>query len=266
MWTSGSLLIIIGAFLSILFVLSNETLIVSLLPYSLGFLIIGLVTLILGSILTIISAYGEEEFDSKIDNKKKIRIVLITVTVLHMILLGYLMIINTEWEIRPLIISIFSQSYAFYQKFSISNYDAFFTIFLLFGIIFIPIIIIEMGFLKDSEAKQINELDKENYRVKKKIKAPNRFLIYLRKFRGSIEKYEFPIGFVFSILGSCFVILPYFILIDSELMLDPKTHLEYYEPYYGFVRGQFLIFGLFFLIIGMILIFYYIRQRYSVNQ
>ena len=266
LWIIGCLLIFIGAFLAVLFMLCNENFFfLSLLfPYSLGFFITGLITLIFGFMLTTIYGYNNEESDLKLDNRNKTRAVLITVIIVYLILLGYLMNVNTEWNIRALIIQIFYQSYAFYPEFVVSSYQIFFLTLLLFGIFILPTIIVETGFLDDSSNKEINELNKKIYQKKDLNLTLNRFSSVIRNVMGSIKKYEFSIGFVFTVFGSCLIILPYFLL--KDILRNPGTHLEYYEPYYGFIRGQLLAIGLIFLAIGLIIILVYDRHRYLINQ
>ena len=267
LWIIGCLLIFIGAFLAVLFVLCNENFFfLSLLfPYSLGFFITGLITLIFGFMLTTIYGYNNEESDLKLDNRNKTRAVLITVIIVYLILLGYLMNVNTEWNIRALIIQIFYQSYAFYPEFVVSSYQIFFVTLLLFGIFILPTIIVETGFLDDSSSKQINEENNEIPQKRELNLTSNRLVNWIKNTTDSIKKYEFTIGSTFTIFGSLLIILPYFLLLDSPLKVDPLTGLEYHEVYYGFNRGQFLLIGLFFLIVGLILFFYYIHRRYSMK-
>ncbi|MEJ2242631.1 MAG: hypothetical protein P8Y18_10910 [Candidatus Bathyarchaeota archaeon] len=235
-------------------------------PYSLGFFITGLVTLILGFGLTTIYSYNEVELDPKKDDRTKIRAVLITVIIIYLISIGYLMYVSDiEWEIQALIVQIFDQTYAFYPGFVVSSYQIFFPTLLLFGIFILPVIIVETGFLDDSPSKQINEQNNEISQKRELNLTSNRLVNWIRNITNSIKKYEFSIGWTFTIFGSLLIILPYFLLLDSPLKVDPLTGLEYHEVYYGFKRGQFLLIGLFFLIVGLILFFYYIRRRYSMK-
>ncbi|MEJ2271919.1 MAG: hypothetical protein P8X91_05475 [Candidatus Bathyarchaeota archaeon] len=267
LWIIGCLLIFTGAFLIFLFMSSNEKVIFlnSLYPYSLGFFISGLVTLILGFILAITYAYNAEELDTKRFDRVKIRVILITVIVIFLISFGYLMNSNTEWNVRALIIQIFNQSYALYPEFIVSSFQIFFPTLVLFGIIILPAIIVETGFLDDLPNKEIKEQNSETSQRKDTIETSNRFFNFIRKFIDSIKKYEFPIGFAFTIFGSCLIILPYFLLKDI-LRTDPVSDLEYFDPYYGFIRGQLLLLGLLSLIVGLIIILYYDRRRYSINK
>lgn len=294
-WTIGCLLIFIGAFLTVLFFFSvgnfiffdllsyfsldffitrlvaqifhfKLTTIYDLLSsYSLGFFILGLVTLFFGCLLSIIHVYNNEELDSLTDNRNKVKAILIIVIVFYLNSLGHLINVNTEWNIQALIIQIFDQSYAFYPGFIVSSYQIFFPTLLLFGILILPAFIIEIGFLDDSSSKQVNEKDKEIYQKKQSNMTFYRFLSFIRTLTDSIKKYQFPIGLTFTVFGSFLIILPYFLLIDIQKM-DSRTHVEYYEPYYGFVRGQLLLIGLFFFIIGLIIILYYYRNRNLINQ
>lgn len=264
-WIIGSLLIIIGAFLIVLFLLSNEKFFFLSLffPYSLGFFITGLVTITLGFVLTIIYSYNDEELDANIT---KVRASLITVTVIYLISIGYLMYVsNIEWKIQALIVQIFDQTYAFYPEFVVSSYQIFFPTLLLFGIFILPVIIVETGFLDDSPSKQINKQNNEIPQKRELNLTSNRLVNWIRNTTNSIKKYEFSFGSAFTIFGSLLIILPYFLLLDSPLKVDSSTGLEYHEVYYGFNRGQLLLIGLFFLIVGLILFFYYIRRRYSMK-
>ena len=267
LWIIGAAMIVVGAFFIGLFLLSSEKInfMSDLIGYTVGFFVTGLVALFFGFILTIIHVYGIEESEIKTDNMIKIKIVLITVSVLHLILMGYLMISDYEWPaVPPLIIQIFNQSFAIYPEFIISSYAAFFATLLIFGIFVLPTIIVETGFLDDSPDEQVNELEEKGYTMEEAKEASDRISVFSKKLFGSIrkiKKYSFPIAIAFIILGICFAVLPYFLLIDGQWTFDPETELMFINDYKGFIRGQFLLIGLFFLIVGSTLIIHFIRRR-----
>lgn len=267
LWIIGSLLIIIGTFLIVLFLLSNEKFFFLSLffPYSLGFFILGITTLTLGFVIITIYAYNDEEIDPNTVNRTKIRAVLITVIVIYLISIVYLMDVNIEWEIQALIIQIFDQTYAFYPGFIVSSYQIFFETLVMFGIFILPTIIVEAGFLDDSPNKHFSEQNNGVYQKRELNITSNPLSNLTKNLTGTIKKYEFPIGLTFTIFGYLLIVLPYFFLIDSPLKLDSTTNLYYHEIYYGFSRGQFLLLGLFSLIIGLILFFYYKHSRHSMK-
>jgi hypothetical protein len=90
------------------------------------------------------------------------------------------------------------------------------------------------------------------------------YLRFLKSRFGSIKKirnYSLPIGITSAILGSCFIGLPQFFLIDSPQIWNPKTETWNVEKYYGFIRGQLLLIGILLLVIGLVLIIRYIRRN-----
>jgi hypothetical protein len=276
LWKIGALIIILGGSLLGLFMLSNEEfyLVNFLHLYTVGFLIIGFILLFFGFILTIICLDRYEESEIKQDNTTKIRVVLTAVTILYLILIGYLMSIDHEWIVQPLIINLFDQSFAFYYGFSISSNAVFFVSLFLFGIFVFPFVIAETGFLNDSLDEPAYKLEEEGYTVEEAKDNFDRFVAFLKRQFAPIMKmkkiknytiqtknYTLPISIAFTILGSFLVILPYFILIDGPPIWDPETETFFVKAYKGFIRGQLLFISLLLLIVGLTLIIHYKRRR-----
>ncbi len=269
LWLIGVLLIVAGTFFISLFLFSSEEIhfMSDLSQYTAGFLITGLIASFFGFIFTIICLDLYEEAEAKGDNTTKIRVVLIIVTAIFLILIGYLMYVNEEWEIEALIIEEFDQIFAFYPTFTLTSYNVMFATLLTFGIFVLPFVIAETGFLDDSPDEQNHNLEEDGYNPKKAEEAFDRFGAFLKKRIDKIKKttiiknYTLPIAIIFSILGSCLVVLPYFFLIDSPLLSDYETGDLYRVVYHGFIRGQLFLIGILLIVIGIILVRLYIRRQ-----
>jgi hypothetical protein len=275
LWKIGILIIVVGIFLVGLFIWSNENFYLfgyffgDLNQYAVGFLITGEIALLFGFLLTIICLDRYEELEIKTDNTTKIRVVLTAVTILCLILIGYLMATDYEWTIRAFIIEDFDQIFAFYGTFTLSSYSAMFATLLTFGIFVLPFVINESGILDDHPNKQLEDLEEEGQSIEKAEEQLDRFAGFLKRRFGPIKKiknYTLPIGITLTILGSCFIGLPHFFLIDSPQIFDPKTEELFRKDYKGFIRGQLLLIGLLFLVIGLILIIHYIRARIVTSE
>ena len=258
----GALMIVVGTFLFGLFLLGSKNVyfMTNLIPYTVGFLITGLIASIFGFLFTIICLERCEETEINTDNTTKIRAVLIAVTVIFLMLMGYLTTIDYEWTVQPLIIDPF----AFYYGFTISSYNAFFATLLTFGIFVLPIVIAETGLLDGYPDEQIDNSDEEGYTIDEAEKAFDRFAAFLKRRFGlikKIENYTLPIGLAFTVFGSCLVGLPYFYFIDGPLTWDPKTELWFIKDYKGFIRGPLLLIGILFLVIGLVLMFLFRRSK-----
>jgi hypothetical protein len=246
---TGALMIVFGAVLFGLFVLSNKGVYFfsNLAPYTIGFFITSLIASTLGFLLI------SPKLDRKTtDNVTKSRAVLSLVSVLYLILIGYIMSIDQEWTIQPLIIGDF----AFYYEFTVSSYSAFFATLLTFGILVLPFILAETGVLDESPDEQPKELEAEQ--------SFDRFTVYLKRRFGAIQKiknYTLPIAVTFLILGSCLTGLPYFMIKDGPLTWDPKTEIWFIKDYKGYIRGQLLLAGILFLAIGLVLILLLRRSK-----
>jgi len=265
LWIIGALMIVVGVFFIGLFMLSNGGFYYfsELIPYTVGFLITGLIASFLGFLLSMIHLHGCEDSEIKTDNTTKIRVVLIAVSVLYLILIGYLMAIDYEWTVQPLIIDYFDLSLGFHYGFTISSYSAFFATLFMWGIFVLPFVIAETGFLDDSPDEQPVDLE-ERQSIEGAEETFDRFVAFLKRRLGPIKKiknYTLPIAIAFTILGSCLVVIPYFLFIDGPWTLDPKTETWFIKDYKGFIRGQLLLIGILLLVIGIILIIHYIRRR-----
>ncbi len=268
----GALMIVVGVFFIGLFMLSNERFYYfsELIPCTVGFLITGLIASFFGFLLSMIHLHGCEDSELKTDNTTKIRVVLIAVSVLYLILIGYLMTINYEWTVQPLIIELDDYPLlGFHYGFTISSYSALFATLLIWGIFVLPFVIAETGFLDDSPDEQPVDLE-EGQSIEGTEDAFDRFVAFLKRRLGPMKKiknYTLPIAIAFAILGSCLVGLPHFLFIDDPWTLDPKTETLFIKDYKGFIRGQLLLIGILLLVIGLILIIHYIRRRrHSVDK
>ena len=262
----GALMIVVGVFFIGLFMLSNERFYYfsELIPYTVGFLITGLIAPFFGFLLAMIHLHRYDDSEIKTDNTTKIRVVLIAVTVLYLILIGYLMAIDYEWTVQPLIIELIDPSLGFHYGFTISSYSAFFATLLIWSIFVLPFVIAETGFLDDSPDEQAHNLEEEGYTIEEAEESFDRFVAFLKRRLGPITKiknYTLPIAITFTLLGSCLAVIPYFLFIDGPPTLDPKTETWFIKDYKGFIRGQLFLIGILLLVIGLILIIHYIRRR-----
>jgi hypothetical protein len=194
------------------------------------------------------------------DSKTKIRIVLASVTILFLILIGYLMRIDQVWTVEALTIG----SFDFFDTFTISSSSALFATLLIFGIFVLPFVINELGIL-DNYPDEPQDVDVEKGQtVQDAEESFNRFVGFLKNRFGSIKKirnYSLPIGITSAILGGCLITLPSIFLTDSELIWIPETEEWFVREYYGFIRGHLLLIGILLLVIGLILIIRYIRRN-----
>jgi len=205
------------------------------------------------------------------DSKTKIRIILASVTVLFLILIGYLMYLNYldyeyEWTVEALTIG----SFDFFGAFTFTSYNALFATLLIFGIFVLPFVINELGIL-DNYPDEPQDVDVEKGQtVQDAEESFDRFVGFLKRRFGSINKirnYSLPIGITSAILGGFLITLPSIFLIDSELIWIPETEEWFVREYYGFIRGQLLLIDILLLVIGLILIRLYIRRRrHSANK
>jgi len=276
LWKIGVLIIILGGSLLGLFMLSNEGFYFFsfLTLFAVGFLIMGFILLFFGFISTIICLDRYEESEIKQDNTSKIRVVLTAVTILSLILIGYLMSIDHEWIVPSLIIDLINPSYAFYYGFSIWSNSVFFATLFLFGIFVLPFVIAETGFLDNSPDEQVHNLEEEAYTVEQSEESFDRFVAFLKRrlapimkmkkiknYTLQIKNYTLPIARAFTILGSFLAVIPYFFFIDRPPEFDDITETWLIKEYKGFIRGQLLLIGLLLLIVGLTLIIYYISRR-----
>ncbi len=234
----------------------------------------GFILLFFGFILTIICLDRYEESEIKQDKTSKIIVVLTAVTILSLILIGYLMSIDHEWIVQPLIIDSINPSYAFYYGFSIWSNSLFFATLFVFGIFVLPFVIAETGFLDDSPDEQVHNLEEEGYLMEEAEESFDRFIAFLERrfapimkmkkiknYTLQIKNYTLPIAIAFTILGSFLTVIPYFFSIDGPWTWDPKIETWLIKEYKGFIRGQLLLIGLLLLIVGLTLIMHYIRRR-----
>ena len=196
------------------------------------------------------------------DSKTKIRIALTSVTILFLILIGYLMITDYRWTVEALIIG----SFAFFSTFTFSSYSALFATLLIFGIFVLPFVINELGILDDYHDEPLDSDVEKGPTVQDAEKSFNRFAGFLKSRFGSIKgvrNYSLPIGITSAILGGFLIALPSIFLIDSEPIWIPETEEWFVREYYGFIRGHLLLIGILLLVVGLILIIRYIRCAQS---
>jgi hypothetical protein len=266
-------MIVVGVFFIGLFMLSNEGFYYfsELIPYTVGFLITGLIASFFGFLLSMIHLHGCEDSEIKTDNTTKIRVVLIAVSVLYLILIGYLMAIDYEWTVQPLIIELDDYPLlGFHYGFTISSYSALFVTLLIWGIFVLPFVIAETGFLDDSPEEQTHNLEEEGYTINEAEETFDRFVAILKRQLGPMNKiknYTLPLAIAFTILGSCLVGLPHFLFIDRQPIENPETGIVHFLDYKGYIRGQLFLIGILLIVIGFILIIHYIgRRRHSVGK
>lgn len=260
-WTIGLLIFVLGIFLLILFMLSNEKLYFfnETNLFSGGFLLSGSIVFFIGFLFTIICLNYYKEPDSKLGNTIKIRGVLTIVTAIYLILIGYLTFFNHEqWEFKSFIIEEFDQIFAFYPNFSLTSYEVIFPTLIIFGIFVLPFVFNELGFL-DGYSDEKLEVEEEQSSEKAEKQAG--FLKRQFELIKKIENYTLLIGVTITTFGCCLIGLPYFFLSDSPKIFDKKTGEWFRETYQGLLRGQLFLIGLLLLAIGIFLIRQYRRRR-----
>ena len=201
------------------------------------------------------------------ESKTKTRIALASVTALFLILIGYLRFIDQVWTIEALVIG----SFAFFGTFTVSSYTAFFWALLVFGIFVLPFILNELGFLDDYPDESSDAFDEEGQTIEVAEKQVDRFPSFLKNHFSLVKitkSYMLPIGIILSIIGGCLVILPTFLLEDSEWVkrvfeTGELIGQEYWHAakYYGFIRGQLLILGVLFFVVGIVLVYHNLKSR-----
>jgi hypothetical protein len=271
LWKVGLLIIVFGIIFLSLFILSSEEIyFFRLLNQSaIGFLILGLLSLIVGFLFTMICLELWETSEKKSDNIFRTRVVIITVTIMFLILICYLIFvgqrIDYEWSVRGLIIEdLGNQMFGFYAPFTLTPFSILFPTLLIFGILILPFIFSELRILNEYSNIEEEDSKKERQTIKEKedkMDISGFINKQIFSFKKIIKKDILPIGISLIIIGFCFIGVPPFLIFDSEEVPDPKTGELYREDYKGFIRGQFLIFGIFLLIVGFILIRYFIRYR-----
>ena len=134
-----------------------------------------------------------------------------------------------------------------------------------FGIFILPFVINELGLLDDYPDEQLEDVGEKGQTIKKTEDQFDKSVEFLKRRFGSIKRiknYTLHIGIPLMILGSYFIILPYFFLIDSPLLFDKEAGESYRVVYHGFIRGQLFLIGILILVIGVILIKLYFHRRH----
>jgi uncharacterized membrane protein len=207
------------------------------------------------------------------ENKTKLRIALASVTIFFLILIGYqlyLVYIKQEYDIT--VEALVVGQFEFFVTFTFSSYKIFFATMLIFGIFVLPFVINELGFLDNSTHEPIDNFDMEKGQTIEEAEEQfDRFAGFLKSRFGSVNKirnYSLPVGIATVILGGCLITLPSIFLIDLERVKRVFETGEfigqeywYIAKYYGLIRGQLLLIGILFLVIGLILIIRYIRRN-----
>jgi hypothetical protein len=269
----GELLIVAAAVFIGLFLVANIADLTVFVPFAGGFAIAGFISLVFGFILTVIDAYVLEP---ETDLTKRNRNILIAVTALYLILLGYSISTNSEWTIRPLIIEniagiAIQPSYAFYPEIIVTTNTVFYATMLTFGVLVLPFILAETGLLDDKTDK-ITQYYEQGQTLEDAEKTFNRFTVFLKKKIGPrdnlkntrtirmLKKLTVPATAAFAFVGSCLIVLPYFLVKDGPLTIDQQG-VEYIKDYVGVLRGQLLLLGILFLIIAVVLIVIYRKYK-----
>jgi hypothetical protein len=262
LWIIGVLLIVFGGSLFGLFVFSNEGIYYfsMLSDYSIGFFITGLITSILGFLLTLASLDSSKS--QSITNTTRIRIVFAAITILYMFLIGYLIYTDQEWTVKAFIIHSFKPSFGFYETFTWSSYSVLFGTLIIFGVFILPFAVNELGLLNHHPDVQFVDYGEEGQTVESAEYSVTRLTTYLkRRGLGRIKSFVLPVGFSLIIIGSCLVGLPHFLFIDGKWTFDPEVEVWYIKDYKGFIRGKLLLIGVLLLVAGIILILLYMRHR-----
>jgi len=262
LWIIGVLLIIFGSSLFGSFVLSNEGIYYFsiLSDYSIGFFITGLITSILGFLMTI-SNLDSSKSQIK-SNTTRIRIVFAATTILYLFLIGYLIYTDQEWTVKAFIIHSFKPSFGFYETFTWSSYSILFGTLMIFGVFILPFAINELGILNQHPDIPFVDYGEEGQTVESAENSVTRLTAYLKKKGlGRIKRLVLPVGLLLTIIGSCLVGLPHFLFIDGPWTFDPKVEVWYIKDYKGFIRGKLLLIGVLLLMVGIIFILVYIRHR-----
>jgi hypothetical protein len=269
----GELLIVASAVFIGLFLATNLAEITVFASFAGGFAIAGFFSLFFGFTLTIIDAYFLE---TETDLTKRNKNILTAVTALCLILLGYSISTNSEWTIRPLIIEniagiAIQPSYAFYPEIIVSSNTLFYATMLTFGILVLPFIFAETGLLDDKTDKMIQDYE-QGQTLEDAEKTFDRFTVFLKRKIGSrdnlqntrtikmLKKLTVPAAAAFAVVGACLVVLPYFLVKDGPLTVDPQG-VEYIKDYMGVLRGQLLLLGILFLIVAVVLIVIYRKYK-----
>jgi hypothetical protein len=269
LWIIGVLLIVFGGSLFGLFVLSDEGFYYfsGLSVYTIGFLIVGLIVSTCGFLLTLVCLDRNEESKIEAHNSKRIRIVLTAITALYLPLIGYLVTIDHEWIVRALIIESFQPSFGFYETFTLSSYCALFGTLLIFGIFVLPFVINEFGVSNYYPSESFPDLGENEQSIESAEDSFDRFVAFLKRRFCPIKNYMLPTGMSFVTLGSCLIGLPPFLFVDGPLTYDPEMETWFIKDYRGFIRGQLLLFGLLFLVIGLVLLGLFMRRhRHSASK
>lgn len=262
----GELLIVASAVFIGLFLVTNVAGLTYFVSFAGGFAIAGFISLVFGFILTIISSCM---LDPETEITKINRNILTVVTAFYMVLSAYSISTNAEWTIRPLIIEniagiTIQPSYALYPEIIFTSNTIFYTALLTFGTFVLPFIFAETGLLDDKTEKKAQDYE-QGQTLEEAEKTIDRFTDFLKAKIGSkdnlknarpikiLKTLTLPAAVVFAFGGFCLVVLPYFLVKDGPLAVDPEG-VEYIKDYMGVLRGQLLLLGILFLIVAILLI------------
>jgi len=172
----------------------------------------------------------------RIDNRTKVRIVLIVATAIHLFFLGYLLTNEIEfaWQINA---------------FLVTEDFAFFAILLSFGIFILLFIINELGYTAEEAEEDLDRL-----------------IEYAKKLIEYVNKHTLSIGIPLTIIGICLIGLPYFFLRDIKPYWNYETRKWVTGQNFGFIRTPLLLIGFQSLIIGLVFIGLYIRHPPSAGK
>ncbi len=262
LWIIGVLIIVFGGSLFGSFVLSNEGIYYFsiLSDYSIGFFITGLITSILGFLLTLASLDSDKSTIKR--NTTRIRIVFAIIIILYLFLIGYLIYTDQEWTVKAFIIHSFKPSFGFYETFTWSSYSVLFGTLIVFGVFILPFAVNELEILNHHPDVPFKDYGKEGQTVESAENSVSRLTEYLKKKGvGRIKTLVLPVGLSLTILGCCLVGLPHFLFMDGPWTFDPEVEVWYIKDYKGFLRGKLLLIGVLLLVVGIIFILVYIRHR-----
>ena len=75
-----------------------------------------------------------------------------------------------------------------------------------------------------------------------------------------LKKLTVPAAAAFAFVGCCLIVLPYFLVKDGPLTVDPQG-VEYIKDYMGVLRGQLLLLGILFLVVAVVLTVIYRKYK-----
>ena len=191
------------------------------------------------------------------NNTTLIRIVLILFTIFFSLCFGYLNWINYLEDGKAVFIleSAIIGPFGIYPSMIIKINDIIFYLVISYGVCILPFIFYELRFLNGGSPKFLDN------RYSKEEQYIDALIDRLKNYYNSIKTYNRHIIIGLVYLGLCLIFLPTFFLIDANkkiVEIEPippyfeKTEVRI-DPYYGYTRGAFLIYGVVLIILAIII-------------